>query len=174
VPTSLRLEVVHNAEFDLPNGVSLLAAERWAADRFFVQMADHVFLAPVLRYLEATGFPPDDAPRLLVDEAPQGLDEDDATKVRIRDGLITAIGKDVVPWDAIDTGCFRMDHRIFEALREAATSAPPSLSAGMARLASAGLLVPVPLPAVAWVDVDTPRDRVRAEGLHALVIDVAS
>jgi len=171
--TPLRLQLVHNPQFDLPNGVSLLAAEPWAEDRFFVQMADHVFLAPVLGLLDGAGPAPGDDPRLLVDEAPQGFDEDDATKVRVRDGRIVAIGKALSPWDAIDTGCFRLDPRVFGALRDAAADGPPSLSAGMSRLAAAGLLRPVPLRAVAWADVDTPADRVRAEALHALVSDAA-
>lgn len=171
--TPLRLHVVHNPDFDLPNGVSLLAAEPWAEDRFFVQMADHVFLAPVLGLLDAAGPGAEEASRLLVDGAPQGLDEEDATKVQVRDGRIVAIGKAVSPWDAIDTGCFRLDHRVFTALRDAGRDGPPSLSAGMSRLAAAGLLAPVPLHGVAWADVDTPADRVRAEALHALVSDAA-
>jgi choline kinase len=133
LPTPLRLRFAFNPDYDQPNGVSLLAAEPFAAERFFLQMADHVFTRPVLGGLDdGTGSGLDDVLRLLVDPHPKGLDETDATKVQIRDGLITAIGKDVSPWDAIDAGCFRMDRRVFDALR---------------------------------ADVDTPRDRERANSL---------
>jgi choline kinase len=57
--------------------------------------------------------------RLLVDHAPKHLDEVDATKVRIDQGRIVAIGKRVQPWDAIDAGYFLLDQRIFGALRAA-------------------------------------------------------
>ena len=166
VETTLRLQLVHNPDFSLPNGISLLAAEPYTAERFFVQMADHVFSAPVLRQLEAEDPALDGLPRLLVDCAPEGIDVEDATKVRIAGHRITAIGKQINPWDAFDTGCFRLDHRIFGALREAAAEAPPTLSAGMTRLAMAGLLVPVALEGVRWADVDTSGDRNRAETLQ--------
>ena len=163
--TSLRITVVHNPLFDQPNGVSLLAAESYAAERFFLQMADHVFARPVLHLLDAPGAAPGDSVRLLIDYAPAGIDEDDATKVRVSDSLITAIGKRITPWDAVDAGCFRLDSRIFEALRQAGRVQPPSVSAGMERLATTGHLAAVPLEGVRWTDVDTPEDLARADTL---------
>ena len=56
--------------------------------------------------------------RLLVDRAPIGLDLSDATKVRIEAERITAIGKRLEPWDAIDTGVFLLTRSVFDAIRE--------------------------------------------------------
>lgn len=162
--TPLRLRLVFNPWFDLPNGVSLLTAEPYAAQHFFLQMADHVFARPVLELLDG-GAPADGRALLLVDRSPLDLDEADATKVRIADNRITVIGKEVQPWDGFDAGCFRMDHRIFGALRGAGAAGAPTVSAGMARLAAAGELAPVTLPGVAWVDVDRPQDLERANAL---------
>lgn len=167
VQTALTVRIVYNRDVDSPNGVSLMAAESIAHERFFVQMADHVFTGFVLSKLEDASTVPDDSLRLLVDYAPEGIDLEDATKVRVDGGFIRAIGKELAMWDAVDTGCFRLDHRVFDALRTAGRSGtPPSLSAGMTMLAEAGLLAPVALGEMAWADVDTPADLARAERLQ--------
>lgn len=162
ISTPLRIRAVLNPNYHLPNGMSLLAAEPFTEARFFLQMADHVFAEPVLQRLTDPSL--DGAARLLVDYAPRDLDEADATKVRIHAGRVTAIGKEVLPYDAVDAGCFLLDQRVFAALR-AVSGEAASVSAGMEQLAAAGALAPVPLEGVVWVDVDTPADWDRAEAL---------
>ncbi len=164
VTTPLKLTIVHNARYHDPNGVSLLAAEPFITGRFFLQMADHVFANPVLQILDRDDAASDpSAVRLLVDFKPVNLDEDDATKVRVADGRITAIGKDIYPYDAVDTGCFRLDPRVFTALHNVARREPPSVSLGMRQLIARGELAPIGLTGVRWTDVDTPEDYAKAE-----------
>lgn len=163
VQAPMRVTVVHNPRYDQPNGVSLLCAEPYVSGRFYLQMADHVFVHPVLRRLDQPDAAPADCARLLVDFHPVNLDEDDATKVRVAGGLITAIGKDVLPYDAVDTGCFRLDARVFGALRAVARSEPPSVTQGMRRLLGLAQLAAVALTGVRWTDVDTPADHAKAE-----------
>ena len=91
ITTPIRIRIALNPQYDLPNGISLLAAESLVDERFFLQMADHVFSEPVLQRLTDPSL--DGAARLLVDHSPRDLDEADATKVRIREGRVTAIGK---------------------------------------------------------------------------------
>ena len=166
VTTPLKLTLVHNPRYHDPNGVSLLAAEPFITGRFFLQMADHVFAHPVLQILDRADAASDDsAARLLVDFKPVNLDEDDATKVCVADGRITAIGKDVYPYDAVDTGCFRLDPRIFTALHDVARHEPPSVTLGMRQLIGRGQLAPIGLTGVRWTDVDTPEDYAKAEML---------
>jgi choline kinase len=168
--TPVALRVVHNPDFALPNGVSLMAAEPFAAERFYLQMADHVFASWVLARLDTHLGEHDGATRLLVDHAPDGIDLDDATKVHVEHGLIRGIGKQLVAWNAVDTGYFRLDHRVFEALRAVQRDGTsPSVSAGMMRLAEEGALAAVALEQVAWADVDTPADWIRAERLEVAV-----
>lgn len=165
----IRLTVVFNPRYQEPNGVSLLAAEPHITGGFYLQMADHVFAGPVLPVLDRAAAAPADCIRLLVDYQPVNLDEEDATKVRASDGRITAIGKDVYPYDAVDTGCFRLDPRIFSALHEVARTEPPSVTLGMRRMLAAGLFAAVPLTGIRWTDVDTPEDYARAELLLGAV-----
>jgi 1L-myo-inositol 1-phosphate cytidylyltransferase len=163
VETSLRITPVYNPRFHEPNGVSLLAAAPVITGPFYLQMADHLFAQPVLRQLDRADAAAEGCLRLLVDFHPVNLDEADATKVRVRDGRITHIGKDVTPYDAVDTGCFRLDPRVFDALNDVARREPPSVTLGMRRLIELGLFAPVALTGVRWTDVDTPEDYAKAE-----------
>jgi choline kinase len=162
--TPLRVRFVETADPTAPNGQSLLAAAPFVGPRFFLQMVDHVFGQVVLPLLEAQ--PPFDgeAGRLLIDDMPDAsLDLDDATRVR-RDGArITAIGKRIEPWDAIDTGCFVLTPQVFDALEQVPASEPKTVSSAMRRLAAAGGMFSAAIGQVAWVDVDTPADRLVAE-----------
>lgn len=163
VETPLKVTLVHNERYHDPNGVSLLCAEPYITGAFYLQMADHVFAHPVLRLLDHADATAPGMARLLVDFHPVNLDEEDATKVRVADGRITAIGKDVYPYDAVDTGCFRLDPRVFTALHDVARTEPPSVTLGMRRLLAQGQFAPVPLVGVRWTDVDTPEDYAKAE-----------
>ena len=162
----LQLSLVHNLRYHEPNGVSLLAVAERVREPFFLQMADHLFASPVLSLLAAAECQPGQS-RLLVDRHPVGLDESDATKVRITGSGISAIGKDVYPYDAVDTGCFLLDPSVFDALQQVAEREPPSVTLGMRALIAQGLLVQVPLAGVRWTDVDTAEDHARAELLLA-------
>jgi choline kinase len=135
-------------------------------------MVDHVFAEPALPKLTAAPLVPDEAGRVLVDRAPVNLDLSDATRVRWSGApsggtvpRVTAIGKQVAPWDAIDAGCFLLTHDVFEALRQVPRSEPRTVSSGMRRLAAGGRLSAADLEGIAWADVDTPADRDAAERL---------
>lgn len=166
IRTSLTLTPVYNPRFHEPNGVSLLAAAPVITGPFYLQMADHLFAEPVLRQLDL-GTVPAGCMRLLVDFHPVDLDEEDATKVRVSDGRISHIGKDVYPYDAVDTGCFLLDSRVFDALEEVAATDPPSVTLGMRRLIAQGQFASVAIAGTRWMDVDTPEDYAKAEQLLA-------
>jgi len=156
---------VENRDPAAPNGVSLLAAESVAAPRFFLQMVDHLFAEPALPRLSARALAAGETGRVLVDRAPHGLDLSDATKVQLSGTRVTAIGKGLESWDAIDAGCFVLTRAVFEALRSVSALEPLTVSSGMRQLAAGGALGFAELTGVSWVDVDTPADRQSAETL---------
>jgi 1L-myo-inositol 1-phosphate cytidylyltransferase len=162
----LRIRFLESQDHTAPNGVSLLAAEQAAAHAIFLQMVDHVFARPALAQLVATPLMEEDAGRVLVDSAPSsGIDLNDATKVRFSNGRVTAIGKGLTSWDAIDAGCFVLTHAVFEALRRVPADQARTVSSGMRRLVAQGRLGWVDVGGVLWADVDTPSDRESAERL---------
>jgi choline kinase len=169
LPRSMRVTFVENPDPETPNGVSLLAAESLAAPRFFLQMVDHLFASPTLGKLAETPLETGEHGRVLVDRAPVALNLDDATRVRLSNGRVTAIGKGIAPWDAIDAGCFILTPAIFAALRQVRPAEPRTVSSGMRQLAARGELGVADVDGVAWVDVDTPFDHAAAERLLTVV-----
>jgi choline kinase len=163
----LEVAFVENPHTAQPNGVSLLMAEPAAGPVFYLQMVDHVFGGTALPLLTAEEFGASEAGRLLIDQSPSLVDVSDATKVRVRNGVIVAIGKQIEPWHAVDTGCFVLTHAIFDALRSVPASEPRTVSSGMRQLARRGSLSAVDVGDLEWIDVDTPLDRAAAEALVA-------
>lgn len=166
IRSPMTIAFVETPDPTAPNGHSLLAAAPFVRARFFLQMVDHVFSQPVLPLLDRAPRGDDEAGRLLVDPAPgDDIDLADATKVTRRDGRITAIGKGLAAWDAIDTGCFVLTAAVFEALRQVPASEPRTVSSAMRRLVDRGALYAATIDGIAWADVDTPADLAVAERL---------
>ncbi|HEY8448986.1 MAG TPA: NTP transferase domain-containing protein [Bacillota bacterium] len=152
------------------NGASLLAAARaLRAEPFLLLMADHAMdVTPARTAVEAAAAHRDalaEGAALLVTDArlDRVYDPAEATKVRLDRGRVTAIGKDLDPFDAVDTGVFVGSPGLIAALRQLAEErkAAPSggnedltLTAAAARLAAAGRLLACPLEDGWWVDVD--------------------
>jgi 1L-myo-inositol 1-phosphate cytidylyltransferase len=166
VATTLTLRFIEAPDPSAPNGHSLAAVEGHTASRFYLQMVDHVFDHVVLPLLDGARLEGQDVGRLLVDRTPKGLDLDDATRVRLAGPQITAIGKGLDPWDAIDTGCFILTPAVFEALGQVRSTEPKTVSAAMRRLVERERLFAAEIGDVLWVDVDTPADRAGAERLE--------
>lgn len=161
----LHIQFVTSPDPSLPNGISLLAAESLARRAFFLQMVDHLFAEATLPLLAALPLDSSEGGRVLTDRAPQNLDLDDATKVRLEGRQVRAIGKNITPWDAIDAGCFLLTHEVFAALRRAPGSEPRTVSSGMRQLVLQNRLTTVDVKGIEWMDVDTPADREAAERL---------
>src|SRR6185295_5763605 len=130
---------VRIADWDQPNGHSVLAGAETIAGDYLLTMSYHLFDPDIVRLLLAA--PP--APLILAvdrDLANPLLDMDDATKVAIGpDGEILAIGKSLERFDAIDTGLFRATPALADAIRAAvADGGAGSLSEGVQRLADRG------------------------------------
>jgi choline kinase len=167
LPHQLRVTFVVSPDHTAPNGVSLLAAAPHAASTFFLQMVDHVFADLALPALVAAPLVVGQSGRVLVDRTPTGIDLDDATKVQLEGDRVTAIGKGLARWDAIDAGCFVLTHDVFAALEAVPAAEARTVSSGMRRLVSSGRLGAADANGVEWVDVDTPADRQAAERLLA-------
>lgn len=153
----IELTIVRNRRWMSGNGSSLLAAAPYVPARCVVLMADHLTPPSFIRLLTQTN--DGTSGLLVVDRRPHTIhDLDEATKVRLDDTRISAIGKRIEPFDAVDTGAFAFDRRIFELLRDEIALGHGELSAAVQRLADDGQMHAVPSDGSFWCDVDTPAD----------------
>ena len=161
--TGHRIETVRVADWDLPNGHSVLAGAAAIEGDYLLMMSDHLFDPEIVRRLAA-------APRapltLAIDRdlANPLVDMDDATRVETEaGGAIVRIGKSLERFDAIDTGLFRAT----PALAEAIGAGGGSLSEGVQRLADQGLARTLDVTGLRWLDVDDPDALAKAEAMLA-------
>jgi len=164
------IETVRTADWDLPNGHSVLSgAERIAGD-YLLMMSDHLFEPAIVERLIAAGS--GGAGVVLAvdrDLANPLLDMDDATKVETGEGgRILAIGKTLARFDAIDTGIFLATPALADAIRAAiAMGGAGSLSEGMQMLADEGQAMSFDIKGGRWLDVDDPAALAKAESMMA-------
>ena len=167
-PQGASIHFTYNPEWHLENGVSVLAVRRRFNDRrFALLMGDHVFEAPVLSRLLRMAVPADES-ILAIDARPAPADiAAEATKVRMSGDHITAIGKELGTFDALDTGLFVCSPALFDALETARQGGDTTLSGGIRQLAARGLMRGAEVGAATWYDIDTVADLAAAESLLA-------
>lgn len=159
----MRLHTVPNPHWELGNGTSAARVAPYLQTPFLLLMCDHVFDTTILASLIAAG-QDTEASLLAVDERiDQVFDLDDATKVQLDDGNITAIGKDLQQYNAIDTGLFFCRPSLFAALEHANTAGDTSLSGGIRQLIAAGTMRAMPIGDRFWMDIDTAACLAKAE-----------
>jgi choline kinase len=157
-----------NPEWRLENGVSVLAARNRLQDRrFALLMGDHLFEAPVLSRLLQMPVAGGES-LLAVDARPaDAAVAAEATKVRMTGTRITAIGKDLTAYDALDTGLFVCAPSLFGALDASRAAGDTTLSGGIRQLAARGLMRGVDIGDASWYDIDTMADLESVEHLLA-------
>jgi histidinol-phosphate aminotransferase len=162
----LSVTFVDNPHWERSNGLSVLAAAPFIDRECLLSMSDHL-VAPALvsRLLRADI--PAGACALGVDyDIERCFDLDDATKVQVADQQIVSISKELLEYNAIDTGLFRINAALVESLRgEEARRGDASLSDGVRALAATGRFVAADVGDARWIDVDTPAAHARAEAL---------
>ena len=80
-----------------------------------------------------------------------------------RSGAVTAIGKDVTPFNALDAGAFLLDPSAWEGIDAAPEDC--ELSEIFGQLVVRGTLVAADISGTFWFDVDTEADLADAEEL---------
>jgi choline kinase len=168
-PTGLALSFAYNPDWRLENGVSALCARpHTGADRFALLMGDHVFEPPVLQRMLRLRV--DDDRSLLAVDAGEVTPElaAEATKVRRDGSRIVAIGKDLIEYDALDTGVFVFSPDLFAALEHACAHGDTTLSGGVRQLAAGGRMHAVEIGGATWCDIDTVSDLAAAESVLAV------
>jgi len=172
LPVTLRF--FENAEYDKPNGTSLLKAAAFVTGPTFVLMSDHLFAPSLLTRVRAFALAEDEAVLGIDYDVPRCFDLPDATKVKVDGDRIVRIGKELDDYDALDTGVFRITPGLVHELERVNGAAGCSLSQGVGALASRGKMRVVSVGDARWIDVDTPEAHAEAErllGRHGDTLD---
>lgn len=114
----VRLQYIYNSDYLGENAVSVYKAREWAqGEPVVLCMGDHLIDGEIVkRLLDRPAF----HETLCIDYTPAHHHElTEATKVIVdRAGYIKDVGKDLVYWDALDTGVFLLTENFFQALHE--------------------------------------------------------
>ncbi len=148
------------ADWSKPNGWSVIAGADVIDGDYLLLMSDHIFSGSILTSLAEQGGA-DRGVTLAVDfrcDHPL-IDPDDATWVKLnKGGFITAIGKTIPDFDAVDCGAFLCTPELAKAIRATIDEGKAgSLSEGMQKLADAGRAATMNIGEAWWLDVDDPR-----------------
>lgn len=159
----IEIQCLRNENWQRPNGLSVLRAKGHLRGPFVLLMADHLFAAHILNLLFATPLPPGHC-RLAVDFHPgRVFDLADATKVVVKDGRVTGIGKEIKNYSGVDTGIFLCSEGIFDALETSIFKGRESLSDGIRELARQGRMEAMDMGDLFWLDIDDEASRLEAE-----------
>lgn len=151
------IRAVENPCWPEGNGTSVLACAPHLASSFLVLMSDHLVDPTAISHLIKEGGDKE-ACYLLVDHrVDRVFDRQDATRVHIDEGKITAIGKGLEPYNGIDTGNFFCRPFLFDALEEVRAEGDGSLTGAIRRLADQGKMRAVDYGDRFWLDIDTPK-----------------
>ncbi len=159
------LEFAHNPGFEGGAARSLLAAREYAGDdSFLLVMSDHILGADLIRALLSATEAGSNAvgADFLRGRSHAATYVQEATKLRVAEtGHVTAIGKDLAEWQALDTGAFFCSPGTWDAV--AACEPDAELSDVFAVLARRRELVVADVSGCFWYDIDTDAD-LRAAG----------
>ncbi len=107
----LNLTFLFNENWQKGNGTSLLTARHLLEGEFLLLMADHIFFPKVLKSFLALE---KKEPRMAIIQNWQSLPNiREETKVKIENGLVKDLGKELKEFDGIDAGIFLLNDKVF-------------------------------------------------------------
>ena len=166
--TNTNITHVINEEWEKGNGISVLKARDLIKEPFILLMADHLFDYSILDDLKKEQISKDEI-ILAVDrniESNRLVDIDDVTKVLIENNKITAIGKNIINYNAYDTGIFLCSPVLFHVIEDSFLSTGDStLSGGIRILSCKGNAKTFDVQDSYWIDVDDEQAFSKAENL---------
>ena len=158
IPSGAKASFIENRDWRKQNGISVFAAAERVGAPFLLTMSDHLFDSAIVGQLID-----DFDPGLLNIAVDRKLDSifdlPDAMKVQIRGNRVTGIGKDLLEFDAIDTGLFVCPSEIFDYLERAKfdnSENDCSLADAVRLMAGDQKVCAVDIGESWWQDVDTP------------------
>jgi choline kinase len=157
IPAGVTASFIENHDWRKQNGISVLTAASYVRAPFLLTMSDHIFDNIIIDRL-LDNFDPA-LLNIAVDRKLNAIfDLEDAMKVQTRRNRITAIGKNLRDYDAIDTGLFVCPLTIFHYLERAKFESSRndcSLADGIRLMAVDNKAHAIDIGDAWWQDVDT-------------------
>jgi NDP-sugar pyrophosphorylase family protein len=158
-PEGMSIDFVRNADFHAGNARSIWEARRAVDEPFLLAMADHLVEPSLVQSVVESH----NGVCALAIEHVEDHDarSAEATRANVYSGRVLDLGKNILRWNALDTGVFWCTPDIFDAIT-------PDLRNGeagavFAALARAGALDAIDVTGSRWLGVDTPDDLRAAE-----------
>jgi choline kinase len=157
IPSGANAFFIENRDWRKQNGISVLAAAGQVGSPFLLTMSDHLFENAIVDRL-LSNFDPG-LLNIAVDRKLDSIfDLPDAMKVQIQGNKVTGIGKDLLKFDAIDTGLFVCPLEIFDYLERAKSDNSEndcSLADAVRLMAGDKKVCGIDIGRSWWQDVDT-------------------
>jgi choline kinase len=153
---NIKITCLHNDEWRKENGISVLKAKDIINGNFILLMSDHIFDEKIIAKLKNKRINNNEI-ILAIDSNVKinyFVDEEDVTKVFIKNKRILHIGKNLKEYDAYDTGIFLCTPAIFNAIEQSSKRGDTSLSGGIEILAQKGKVRVCDVSGNYWIDVD--------------------
>ena len=161
----VKIEYLENPDWEKGNGISVLIAGEHLKEKFLLVMADHIFDPELVKDLLRQEIALDECLLAVDTEPAEYQDISEATKVKLSNGRIVAIGKELEEFDGLDCGIFLCTPAIFSALEKSIKSGDDTLTGGVRLLAEKGKMRAFSISPKFWLDIDTEKDLVKAEKL---------
>jgi 3-dehydroquinate synthase len=156
--------LLHERGWEAGMGTSLLSARGRIDGPFVLAMADHVFDDRLVARMVGQQVAPDEIVLLADTHLGQLFDVENAVKLTLAGDQVTAIGRELSRFDAVDTGLFVCGSALFDALERARQRRPDAdLLDAVALMAEAGRARVVYTDGLAWDDIDTPAAAIHCE-----------
>ena len=157
---NINIDIAYNADWDLPNGMSVLASKDNIPknEDFMISMSDHFYKDDLLLKIKNS-----DLSKTLVNVGSDYKtdiihDPDDAMKLIVdkKSGLVRAMSKDILKYNAVDCGLFKCRYEFFSILQRSKKDQKYSLSDACNILINNLALGGVDIDESNWLDIDTP------------------
>jgi len=145
-------------QWEKGNGAAVMAAAPFLDGAFHILMPDHLLDPAIMHEIRARPLP-GDGMRMAVDEKLENPKVDFAavTKILHADGIISNIGKDIAPYNAVAAGVFYCTPAFVSAVsRNISERNDDSMSGGILSLARAGKAEIMEIGGRHWINVDDP------------------
>lgn len=151
---SSEVNVIYNPHWEKGNAYSILAAKDYIDGPFILVMGDHYYNPESIKGLLQINA--DFV--IVVDSEPRYIDIDEATKIKVKNGRVADIGKNLTDFDAVDAGIFLLSPSVFGLIEDVIRKGGDSWNDVKREWIKRKSMTLYDIKGAIWYDIDTPED----------------